>query len=108
MYIMQNGGCLCCCSKTLGIKTTEESTEPQNGGVLCYVVNKEDENTKIENAKITMVNVDTSEEYTTTTDSSGHFELFLPEGKYTLTVKADGYKDYTWPEVMRISKIRLK
>lgn len=100
-----NGRCTSCkmvdayvaVQKALGIKTTEESTEPQNGGVLCYVVNKEDENTKIENAKITMVNVDTSEEYTTTTDSSGHFELFLPEGKYTLTVKADGYEDYTWP-----------
>lgn len=81
--------------KALGIEK-EETTEPQNGGILCWVVNKDNEDEKIEGATVTATNVDTGVPESTKTDSEGHFELFLPEGNYTLTVTAKEYDDYTY------------
>ena len=57
----------------------ETATEPQNGGILNFVVDKDDENTKIDHADVTAVKVN-GESYTTTTDADGHFELFLARG----------------------------
>ncbi|MCD7811719.1 MAG: S8 family serine peptidase, partial [Ruminococcus sp.] len=88
-------------SKALGIETegTEETDATvENGGILGWVVNVEDEDTKIEGAEVTVTNVDTGEVESTVTDSEGHFELILPEGQYTLTVTAEGYVDYIWPD----------
>ncbi len=45
----------------------------------------------IANAKITAINVDSKEKIDTATDSSGHFELILPPGKYNINVDAEGY-----------------
>lgn len=81
--------------KALGIEK-EKTTEPQNGGILCWVVNKDNEDDKIEGATVTATNVDTGVPESTKTDSNGHFELFLPEGNYTLTVTAKEYDDYTY------------
>lgn len=81
--------------KALGIEK-EKTTEPQNGGILCWVVNKDNEDEKIEGATVTATNVDTGVPESTKTDSNGHFELFLPEGNYTLTVTAKEYDDYTY------------
>ncbi|MCD7891537.1 MAG: S8 family serine peptidase [Ruminococcus sp.] len=88
-------------SKALGIETegTEETDATvENGGILGWVVNVEDEDTKIEGAEVTVTNVDTGEAESTVTDSAGHFELILPEGQYTLTVTAEGYVDYIWQD----------
>jgi len=71
---------------------------PECGSVNCYVVDRFNANHKIKNAKITLKNADTGEKYDTETDSEGHFEIMVPEGKYTLSVKADGYGDYEWPD----------
>ncbi len=73
--------------------------ETENGGILCWVVNKENEDEKIENATVIAMNNDTGEQERTITDSDGHFELILPEGIYVLTVIADGYKEYTSQEI---------
>lgn len=83
--------------KALGIEK-EKSTDPQNGGILGWVVNKDNEDEKIEEATVTVTNIDTGEPESTKTDSNGHFELILPEGSYTLTVTANGYEDYTWSD----------
>lgn len=81
--------------KALGIEK-EKTTAPQNGGILCWVVNKDNEDEKIEGASVTATNIDTGETESTKTDSNGHFELFLTEGNYTLTVAAKEYDDYTY------------
>ncbi len=85
-------------SYALGEEEKEDATNVENGGVLCYVVQKHSENIKIAGAEVSMKNVDTGEVYTTKSDELGHFEIMLPEGKYTLTVTADGYEDYEWPD----------
>lgn len=76
----------------------ETATEPQNGGILNFVVDKDDENTKIDHADVTAVKVN-GECYTTTTDADGHFELFLPEGTYDVTVSRWDYCPYTWKDI---------
>ncbi|MCD7949093.1 MAG: S8 family serine peptidase [Erysipelotrichaceae bacterium] len=71
------------------------SSSVDYGGILCWVVNSDDEDEKISGATVTATNKDTGERESTTTDSYGHFELILAEGEYTLTVTADDYEDYT-------------
>ncbi|MCD7893286.1 MAG: S8 family serine peptidase [Erysipelotrichaceae bacterium] len=75
-------------------KFTELSTADY-GGILCFVVNSENEDERISEATVTAINKDTNEIETTTTDTFGHFELIITEGEYILTVSADGYEDYT-------------
>ncbi len=79
-------------------ETEEPVEEVEYGGILGWVVNVENEDEKIEGAEVTVVNIATGESETTTTDSSGHFELVLTEGEYTLTVVAQGYEGYIWPD----------
>lgn len=90
-------------------KGTGDAADSQNGIVMSYVVERFHEDNKIEKAKIVFKNSETGEvvylENPTTgekvlpeTDKEGHFEIALPEGKYTLSVKADGYEDYEWPD----------
>lgn len=76
----------------------ETVTEPQNGGIFNFVVDKNNNNTKIDHADVTAVKVN-GESYTTTTDEDGHFELFLPEGTYDVTVSRWDYCPYTWKDV---------
>lgn len=82
------------------VRTNTDDTEKwaENGGILCWVVDVDDEDTKIENAVVTVTNISTGKTESTTTDVSGHFELILPEGEYTLTVQASGYDNYVWPD----------
>lgn len=84
--------------KALGIETIETTEESKNGGILNYVVEKDNEDVKIKNAQVVAVATDGTE-YKTTTDEQGHFELILPEGLYTLTITKDEYKPYTWENV---------
>lgn len=81
-------------ASTIGLSENKNSN---NGGILCWVVSAKDVETKIENATVTVTNTQTGEKFSTTTDGYGHFELFVPEGKYTLTVQAEGYADFNWP-----------
>lgn len=76
----------------------ETATEPQNGGIFNFVVDKNNNNTKIDHADVTAVKVN-GESYTTTTDADGHFELFLPEGTYDVTVSRWDYCPYTWKDI---------
>lgn len=76
--------------------STEAKTEtkPENGAILCWVVDKADEDTKLAGATIEAVDENDETVYKTTSDRDGHFELILPEGTYTLTVNCEFYKDY--------------
>lgn len=82
----------------LGEEDTGDNSNIENGGVLCYVVERFHEDNKISGANVTLKNIDTGETFNTTTDDLGHFEIMLPEGKYSLSVKADGFEDYEWPD----------
>lgn len=81
-------------ASTIGLSENKNSN---NGGILCWVVSAKDAETKIENATVTVTNTQTGEKFSTTTDAYGHFELFVPEGKYTLVVQSEGYADFNWP-----------
>lgn len=85
-------------SYALGEEDSGDNSNVENGGVLCYVVERFHEDNKIANANVILKNVDTDDTYTTTTDDLGHFEIMLPEGNYSLTVTADGFEDYEWPD----------
>ncbi|MBR6514840.1 MAG: S8 family serine peptidase [Clostridia bacterium] len=80
------------------MKTSESGEEPKNGGILCWVVSAEDVDFKIADATVTVTNTSTNEQYSTTTDAMGHFELFVPKGRYNLTVSAEGYRQYVLSE----------
>lgn len=84
--------------KALGIEKELTTQEPKNGGILNYVVEKDSEDIKIKDAQVVAVGTDGTG-HTTTTDNAGHFELFLPEGTYSLTITKDGYKPYTWKNI---------
>ena len=77
---------------------TGKNTNAESGGVLCFVVEEGNETNRIPNAKVTLVNADTLELYETVTDLEGHFEIMVPEGRYSLFVSAQGYEDYQWLE----------
>lgn len=79
-----------------GAINNDKKTE--NGGVLSYVVEKGNESNKINKAKVTLKNEKDGTLYEGDTDSEGHFEIMVPEGQYTLSVKAEGYRDYIWPD----------
>ncbi len=80
------------------IRTSADAEElNQNGTLYGWVVNQENEDKKIEKATVTVINTETNESIDANTDLSGHFEIILPEGSYSLSVKADGYETYTWP-----------
>ena len=66
----------------------------ENGSIICYVVDGDNSDIKISGATVTAKNAETGEEYKTTTDNNGHFELIVPQGNYSLHVSADGYKEY--------------
>lgn len=57
--------------KALGIETIETTEESKNGGILNYVVEKDNEDVKIKNAQVVAVATDGTE-YKTTTDEQGH------------------------------------
>lgn len=74
---------------------TEPETEPENGAILCWVVDARNEDKKLEGAVIEAIDEnDDTKVYEAVSDEEGHFELILPEGTYSLTVKYDHYEDY--------------
>lgn len=80
--------------------THEYTNTSKNGGILSWVVDIDDNNKFIPEAKIIATNVSTGTiEAETTTDLEGHFELILPEGKYILTVEAPEYETYNSKEI---------
>lgn len=83
-------------SHALGEEDTSDNSNQENGGILCFVVERFNEDNKIANANVTLKNVDTSESYSTVTDELGNFEIMLPEGSYSLKVTAAGFEDYEW------------
>jgi subtilisin family serine protease len=85
-----------CVLKALYSDGSGNAQGAEYGGVFCWIVNADNEEEKIQNATVTVTNVETNAAESTTTDVKGHFELILPEGEYTLKVTADGYEDYEW------------
>lgn len=82
----------------LGEDDNGTNTNASNGGILCYVVEYADEDKKITNANVIVTNTQTGDVFSTNTDELGHFEIMVPEGKYSLKVTASGYEDYIWPD----------
>ncbi len=73
----------------------EQKTETENGAILCWVVSELNSDIKLSGATIEAIDEnDSTKVYTTASDEGGHFELILPEGTYTVTVKYEQYKDY--------------
>lgn len=72
--------------------------DKKNGGVLNFVVDKDNESIRIEGAKVTAMKG--SEIVSTTqTDQYGHFELILPAGIYDIIVEKESYDTYTWSNI---------
>lgn len=84
-------------SKALNKQTEVTNNWGNEGAVLCWVVNKENEEKVVAGAGITAINVDTEAEYHGYTGKEGHFEMLLPAGRCYLEVTAKGYEDYRWP-----------
>lgn len=84
-------------SKALNKQTEVTNNWGNEGAILCWVVNKENEEKVVAGAEITAINVDTEAEYHGYTGEEGHFEMLLPAGRYYLEVTAKGYEDYRWP-----------
>jgi hypothetical protein len=54
----------------------------------------------VPNATITLVNLDTHETHNTTSNASGDYQVtFLPVGRYSVSVKAKGFKNFSTPEL---------
>lgn len=83
--------------KATRLNTSSGNSDTKNGGILCWVVSANNVNTKVQNATVTITNIQSGEEFITTTDSFGHFEFFIPAGQYSLSVKAENYEDYYNP-----------
>lgn len=77
--------------------TSGGSDIPENGGILGWAVSAKNVNTRVQNATIIITDTQSGEEFITTTDSYGHFEFFVPAGKYSLSIKAENYEDYFSP-----------
>ncbi len=56
----------------------------------------------VKNAEICIINEKTNKTLIEKTDTSGHFECVLSPGDYKLTVTADGYETYEWPETIKV------
>lgn len=90
---------------SVGNRDTED---PENGIVTGYVVERFHEENRIEKARVALKNTETGEiiylkneegePFIPETDSQGHFEITAPKGTYTLSVSADGYEPYEWPD----------
>lgn len=90
----------------------EKKSDPQNGAVMSFTVD-ENTNAPLKNVTVTAVNVKTGKEYSDISDISGHFELILPEGTYTIKASAPeelGYDEYFWPgtEKSKAHEITIK
>ena len=72
--------------------------EPENGVILCYMVDRFHEEIKIAGANVTLENIDTNELFFEHTDGVGHLEAAVPAGRYKMSVFADGYETYVWPD----------
>lgn len=79
----------------------EPEAEPQNGGILGYVVDSVNQKPTPE-ASVTAVDEEGTE-YVVATDSEGHFELVLPEGSYTLKAMLDGYEETVLSETFEVA-----
>ena len=95
-----------------GQNATLDSDQPDanNGSIMGFVVDKDNysvtgkgiETGAISDAEIKSVNNENHQMTIVKTDFSGHFELVLPPGQYTLTVNAIGYEPYTWLETINV------
>lgn len=72
--------------------------DKKNGGVLNFVVDKEDESIRIEGAKVTALK-ENEVISTAQTDQYGHFELILPAGTYDIIIEKEPYETFTWNNI---------
>lgn len=85
-------------SEALRIYDSGKTSNPENGAIQGYVVERFHEGNKIVDANITLENLDTNELFFAHSWWEGHFEIMLPAGKYKMTVFAKGYETYRWPD----------
>jgi len=84
-------------NKDLSERTKNNKTEtPSLGSIMSYVVTADLNESSIPGAIAEAVNVETGDKTTVTTDFTGHFALFLPEGRYKIKVSAEKYETYTY------------
>lgn len=79
-------------------ETMSEPNNPNYGSIMSYIVNKNDENIRINEAHVTAESISDGSVYDVFSDNSGHFELILPDGKYKISIFTDGYETYSYPE----------
>ena len=91
----------------LGLPNTTVTTDSNEGALYGFVIDKGIIDKDIVGAKITITNMDTHDTYTGVTDSYGHYEISAPEGKYSIQVKAKGYKDYKPAKTVNIQKCQI-
>ena len=72
--------------------------DKKNGGVLNFVVDKDDESIRIEGAKVTALK-ESKVISTAQTDQYGHFELILPAGIYDIIIEKEPYETYRWNNI---------
>ncbi len=79
-----------------GVETETSEQEVKYAAIMGWVAGSCFGNEKVEGAAVTAVNIITGKTETAVTDSDGHFELLVPEGKYSLYTEAEGYYDCVW------------
>lgn len=80
--------------------------EPPNstkGMIMSFVVQKNNEDIRVNRAHIVVTNTKTNETYTADTDNDGHFEIIVPKGKYSITVSAENYRDYKSESIITVN-----
>lgn len=65
------------------------------GNTISGTIGLSGRKTNFGGAVVTLVNVETSEEFTATTDTNNAFEMVVPSGVYKLMITKDGYLSYT-------------
>ena len=95
--------------------TTDVNPERNSVVAMAFVVNADNENDVIADAKLTFTAKNNKNKtYTTESDKYGHFEISIPKGEYNLSVRANKYTDYTGSVSIKsdgvnyIDKVRMK
>ena len=87
-----------CVSEAFRTYNSGQNTEPENGVIMCTVVDRFHEEIKLAGVNVTLENIDTHEIFFEHTDGNGHLEASVPAGRYNMSVYTDGYETYYWPD----------
>jgi len=85
-------------SEAFRINDDGKRPDPENGVIMSNVVERFHEKNTIANADVTLENIDTNELFFEHAAGDGHLEASVPAGRYKMSVYADGYEMYVWPD----------